>query len=476
MDEDSLAPELISVLSSMIEPVHIIDRDFRVVLFNRAFEEWSAGFGYGTNAVGKRLDEVFPFLSERPLNEYKKIFKTGKGMSIDERTGVTKEDYYNIQRIPILNEATGKVLYIVTILRDVTQEFLNVEALKESERKYRSLVQTMREGVWVTDKANRTIHVNPTLLKMLGYSESELLGREVIEFLAPESVEYFLKISKQRLTEEIPGSTYELKFLTKNGLTLHTQISGTILYNEDKKMIGSFGIISDISEEKKYQKLQERFIGITAHELRTPLAILNGYLEILQANSSEQDSSVSEIHKAMDRTINRLIQLAQSVHDLNAIQANVFSVNIKNINLNDFINQFKNQIKILHPNRLVLVDEINLNEYNQVKIDSDRINQVLENLVDNAIKNSADDKLVSINFRIQNGKLVFSIQDYGTGIPNQQLFQLFQPFSHMPTEFSQRGTGLGLYIVKSIISSHNGTMEVLTQEKKGTCFTISIPA
>jgi PAS domain S-box-containing protein len=475
MDREILNPELGSVLNSMIEPVHVIDIDFRIILFNNAFIKWSAKFGFGTNAIGKKLTEVFPHLSERPLAEYKRIFETGERMTIEERTDSKKEDYYDIQRIPIVSNNTGKVTHIVTILRDVTQNILNVEALKESEQKYRSLVQTMGEGVWVTDRANRTVHVNPTLLKMLGYPESEILGREVIDFLNPESIETFQKISAQRLTEEVPASNYELKFLTKNGLIIHAKVAGTTLYNEDKEIIGSFGVISDISDEKKYQQLQERFIGITAHELRTPLAILNGYMEILQKNNSTLNDSLIEIYNSMERTIQRLISLVQSVHDLNAIRANIFTVNINHTKLDDFIKQFKRHVQLVYPNRLIFVDELTRNDSIDVRIDSNRISQVLENLVENAIKNSADDKIVSVIFSFTSEKLMISVQDYGTGIPNQQLFQLFQPFSHIPTEFSQRGTGLGLYIVKSIISSHNGRMEVFTQENKGSCFTITIP-
>ena len=475
MRQHSLHPQLVSVFNSMKEPVHIIDRNFRIVLFNDSFKKWSETFGYSTDVIGKKLTAVFPFLSERPLAEYNRIFETGERMNIEDRTDNRKEDYYDIQRIPIFDIKTGKVTHIVTILRDVTQNVLNVEALKESELKYKSLVQTMGEGVWVTDKADKTIHVNPTLVKMLGYSEEEILGREVRDFLSPKSVEIFQEISKQRLTGAVPASKYELKFLTKNGLILHTRIAGTSLFNENNEFVGSFGVISDISEEKRFQQLQERFIGVTTHELKSPLTILTGYMELLQNKNSISEELLSEIYRSMENTIQRLVQLVQSVHDLNAIQVNAFTVNPRSTNLNAFISEFKEQIQILYPNRLVLIDELSIDDSTYVRMDSNRINQVLENLVDNAIKNSADDQYVSVIFRNLNENLVISVLDFGTGIPNEQIFHLFQPFSHRPTEFSQRGTGLGLYIVKSIVSSHNGIIEVLSQENSGTCFTIILP-
>ncbi len=479
MGQESLNPELnqelISVLEAMIDPVHIINKEFNIIFMNEAFKKWNAHFGFKTEVIGKKLTDIFPFLSDRPLAEYEYIFETGKAMAIAERTGHRREEFYNIQRIPIFNKNSPQVTHIVTIIRDVTKNVAITEALKESERKYRSLIQTMGEGVWVTDRLDRTILVNSTLLKMLDYTEGEMLGRKVTEFLTPEYIDLFNEIREKRMSEEIPASTYELDFLTKNGLTIHTRVAGTALYNEENELIGSFGVISDISAEKKYQQLQERFIGVTAHELRTPLAIISGYLELLQKDPSITQEH-QNIYNAMFKNALRLHQLVQSVHDLTAIQANVFTINPTRTNLNDFVSQFKMQIKILFPNRLILINEEIHSPQLELMIDTNRINQVLENLVDNAAKNSRQDKIITINFSYSDNSLNLTVEDEGTGISNQKLFQLFQPFSHIPTEFSQRGTGLGLYIIKSIISAHNGKMSVITQENKGSCFSVTIPS
>jgi PAS domain S-box-containing protein len=442
---------------------------------NEAFNNWNAHFGFKSQVVGKKLTEIFPFLSDRPLAEYEYIFKTGEAMAIAERTNHRREEFYNIQRIPIMNEKTSQVSHIVTIIRDVTKNVAIMEALKESERKYRSLIQTMGEGVWVTDRLDRTILVNSTLLKMLDYTEGEMLGREVTEFLSSESLESFKKVRGQRLSEEIRASTYELDFITKNGLTVHTRVAGTALYNEENEIIGSFGVISDISAEKKFQQLQERFIGVTAHELRTPLAIISGYLELLQKDPSKTQEH-QKIYNAMIKNTVRLQDLVQSVHDLTAIQANVFTINPNKTILLDFVEQFKKQITMLYPNRLIIIDDQTQSHSIDMMIDSNRINQVLENLVDNAAKNSPIDKIITVTFSYFDDSLSVTVQDEGIGISNQILFQLLQPFSHIPTEYSQRGTGLGLYIIRSIISAHNGTLSVITQENEGSWFTVAIPS
>ncbi len=225
MVSDILSSELISVLNSMADPIHIIDRNFRIVLFNDAFKEWSKIFGYETAAIGKKLTDVFPFLIDRSIREYKQIFKSGEVIFIEDRSSKQQREYFNIQRIPIISKTTSEVSHIVTIIRDVTKTVQTMEALQESERKYRSLIQTMREGVWVTDKLDKTILVNPAMLKMLEYTEEEMLGKFVTDFLNRESKEAFKKVSNQRFTEEITESTYELQFTTKKGIDIHTRLA-----------------------------------------------------------------------------------------------------------------------------------------------------------------------------------------------------------------------------------------------------------
>ncbi|MFX0173096.1 MAG: PAS domain S-box protein [Candidatus Hodarchaeota archaeon] len=467
------------VFNSMIDPIHVIDRDMRFALLNKAFQKWNKDLGLDTNVLGKSIREVFPFLSEGAMDEYHQIFKTGEILSL-ERTSEENKNYFSIQKIPIYESGSleQKVTRIVTVIRNITKHKETLQALQESEEKYRSLITTMGEGVWVSDIDNKTILVNPALVDMLGYTKEELLDRSVTEFLSPESLLKFKKVNNHRFIEGIFSSTkYELQFIKKSGDTIVTKVVGTPLHNEQNEIIGSFGVLSDITQEKKLQELQERFIAVTSHELRTPLTIIKGYFDFLRHQPDISQNKIDEIYSSISNNIQRLNRLVESVHDLAKIQANIFEIIPESINLPEFITEVKKQIQILYPEKIVFIDFNSSENIEQtVTFDKDRIIQVLENLVDNAIKNSPIEKPVNVSINLYADVLNISVEDFGAGIPNAHLFQLFQPFSHIPSPYSDKGAGLGLYIVKVIIEAHGGSIELITQENKGCIFSITIPA
>ena len=136
----------------------------------------------------------------------------------------------------------------------------SLQEIRASERRYRTLIQTAMEGVWVTDLENKTTYVNPALEKMLGWSSEEIMGREVVEFLHDDAVEQFNAISKERYEDRVPSSTYELTFVNKSGKPVITRITGTALYNGNNAVIGSFGLLTDITTEKEAQERYRKLI------------------------------------------------------------------------------------------------------------------------------------------------------------------------------------------------------------------------
>ncbi|MHA1944904.1 MAG: PAS domain S-box protein [Candidatus Hodarchaeales archaeon] len=146
----------------------------------------------------------------------------------------------------------------LVFVRDITERKQMMKELRESEERYRTLITTMGEGVWLTDSRDRTIFTNRALQKMLGYSEEELRDQIVTDFLAPESWKVFERVIQQRIDEQKHSSTYELTWVKKDGSFCITRVTGTLLYDEEGKITGSFGIFTDITLEKRIkQSLQE---------------------------------------------------------------------------------------------------------------------------------------------------------------------------------------------------------------------------
>ncbi|MFX0152853.1 MAG: PAS domain S-box protein, partial [Candidatus Hodarchaeota archaeon] len=165
--------------------------------------------------------------------------------------------------VSLITDSEGKPTGFRGLVRDISKRKQIEEELKESEARYRTLITTMNEGVWVTDLQNNTTFVNPALEKMMGFSLEELMGKNVKEFLHPDSITFFDEVTADRLIRGIPASTYELKWTRKDGSILITRVAGTALYNGQKEVIGSFGALSDITAEKQaqeaLQKSEERY-------------------------------------------------------------------------------------------------------------------------------------------------------------------------------------------------------------------------
>jgi two-component system sensor histidine kinase ResE len=195
-------------------------------------------------------------------------------------------------------------------------------------------------------------------------------------------------------------------------------------------------------------------------------------IEIIQHQNPED---IEEILNMMSRNLYRLKTLVDAFHDFSTIQADLFEIHPSKVIIEVFISNLKDHLQLLFPERRILLNE-NLKKSEKIYFfDIDRIHQVVENLVSNAIKNSSPESLINIYISSDENFLKISVEDNGVGISNENLLRLFQPFSHMPTAFSQRGTGSGLYIARYIISSHNGLIEVETRENVGSIFTLRLP-
>ncbi len=134
--------------------------------------------------------------------------------------------------------------------------------LRVSESRYQTLVETALEGVWITDLENKTLYVNPTIEKMLGWSLNEMLGRKVEEFLAENSVTIFQEKVKERFSDGIPSSIYELSLKYKDQSLIQVRVAGTVLLNEEEELVGSFGLLTDITSEKEAQDRYRNLIEL----------------------------------------------------------------------------------------------------------------------------------------------------------------------------------------------------------------------
>lgn len=253
-----------SMIDAMGEAMHVIDADFRIILLNPSFEKWLNTLGLDSNISGKKIFEVFPFLSEKVRSEYEQVFLTGQAL-ITEETSILKgeEIITQTRKIPIIEE--GRVKRVLTVIEDVTRNRKAVEALRESNEKYQSLVERANEGIAIIRDA-KIKYVNPRLVQMLGYEdENDMLEKDVADFIHPDKRKEVMQRYQERIQGALVTSLYESILLRKEGEGVEVELnSETITY---QGTLAVMVLIRDITErktaEENINRSQERYRAIS---------------------------------------------------------------------------------------------------------------------------------------------------------------------------------------------------------------------
>ncbi len=253
-----------SMIDSMGEAIHVVDTDLRILLINPSFRKWMKTLGFERNVVGKTIFEVFTFLSDKVRNEYKQVFMTGQTL-VSEDTNVVKGEKIitETRKIPILEE--GKVKRVITVIEEITERKKALEALRESNEKYQSLVERANEGIAIVQN-DEIEYANPRLVEMLEYDCAKLLlHSKVSRHIHPDVRKTVMERYRQRLlgAEVIP--LYESALLTRGGRRIEVELSSELITYQGSPAV--MVLIHDITERKKaeedLQRSKERYRAVS---------------------------------------------------------------------------------------------------------------------------------------------------------------------------------------------------------------------
>lgn len=240
------------ILDNLNEVVHLVDENMNVLFVNKAIEKLSRGKIKREEMTGKNLYDIFPFLKERGIDkEYEEVFSTGRILDTEEWT-----EYYNknicthTTKIPLKNE-DGKVKYVITIMRDIT-DLKRMEAdLREMVEKYSKIIELAKEGICIDDENEVIVFTNDAFAENLGYKKRELIGKSIFDLVDEEGEKILREESRKRRKGE--SSRYEITVYTKDGERRTLLISATPLM-VDGKYKGSISVNLDITERKKMEE------------------------------------------------------------------------------------------------------------------------------------------------------------------------------------------------------------------------------
>jgi len=377
----------------------------------------------------------------------------------------------------ITQDEVGLLSSSIEQMRDKIQNTMN--ELIDGEQKQRAILDSVPDAIITIDDKGIIQSFNPGAENTFHYMASEVIEKNVTKLMTPEFAAHhddYIQNYKMTHKSQIIGLQRELYGVTKYGeqfpieLTINAKtIKGKTLFT---------GVLRDITERKKVDRLKSEFVSTVSHELRTPLTAIKGSLDIitngLNLELPEQASSMLDV---ASRNVERLLTLINDILDVSKLESGEINFLLEDIKINSFIEdciELNQEYAKKHKTKFVCTQCEN---DAVVNADKDRLTQVMSNLLSNAAKYSPSDVPVEIFTTIHAKKLRINIKDYGPGIPEEFQSVLFEKFTQSDSGDTRKvgGTGLGLSISKMIIEKLGGSIGFDTIVGKETTFYFELP-
>jgi two-component system phosphate regulon sensor histidine kinase PhoR len=275
---------------------------------------------------------------------------------------------------------------------------------------------------------------------------------------------------------ETKGQVFDHEFKLPELNERWLQVNAAVISNSAGEREGTILVFHDLTRLKQLERTREEFVANVSHELRTPLSLIKGYVETLLDGARGNPEVAERFLKIIERNTKRLDLLIQDLLTISALEAGRMKLNLHQVALRPLVEKIFTELKPPADNKNIsLINQ--LPELNATA-DSNRLEQVLANLVDNAIKyGRAQGRVIVGGKRRDDGKIEIFVQDDGPGIPTEALERVFERFYRVDKARSreQGGTGLGLSIVKHIVQAHGGEVWVKSESGKGATFFFTLP-
>ena len=349
--------------------------------------------------------------------------------------------------------------------------------IKENNKRSMKIISQMTDGLWIINNQKVITFVNQSFCQITGFSKEELEKSSVYSFLNAKSIPYFTEQLKTLNDSKSDSNICKINVIRKNGDPIVLRVASTLLKSDENDIEGIISVLTDITASQDLEKRRNEFIEVTNHELRTPLTIITGFIELIKDKKILLSSKQGlPIFQKLLGNIDRLKRLINSVDELSLIEQERFVLNVEETNVLEFLT---NNIDSYKP---LLGEQINFVSDHEIKplhvmIDKKRFSYVIDNLIRNAVNHTrADNRLIYVQYLIENPMIRIIFSDNGVGIPKGNLNQIFEPFVSIPSDVWVQGTGIGLFISKIIIESHHGTIWAESEGKDmGSRFIVELP-
>ena len=370
-------------------------------------------------------------------------------------------------------QGSSEITNITNNLNDLSEVIrLTQENLEQETKRLNSILSYMTDGVLATNRRGQITMINDMAKKQLGVQKEDVLNKSILELLKIDE-EYELR----DLITQIPELMIDSQ--NANGEYLSLRVRFALIRRESGFISGLVAVLHDTTEQEKEERERRLFVSNVSHELRTPLTSVKSYLEALDEGALYDPVAPDFIKVSLDET-NRMMRMVTDLLHLSRIDNATTRLDVELINFTAFItfilNRFDKMRSQDEEKKYELIRDYPINSV-WIEIDTDKMTQVIDNILNNAIKYSPDGGKITVSMKTTDDQMILSIKDQGLGIPKQDLPKIFDRFYRVDRARSraQGGTGLGLAIAKEIIKQHNGFIWAKSEYGKGSTFTIVLP-
>jgi len=440
--------------------------------------------GKGPDIIGKPYFGLMPELADQGYKEvFNEVYNTGKPFNAVEtavnilRNGKMNTQYYNFLLFAqrnINNEIDG----VGIIASEVTETAMYHEKLKESEEQFRQTADLLPDKVFKADAKGNFFYLNKAWEQTTGLTQDELKNDGWLKTVHPDDLE---KVKKHLDDTLETGGDCELQFRIedKTGNYRWHLCRAMALKEDNGKIKIWIGATTDIQDQKRKEEEKSEFISIASHELKTPLTTTKLYIHLLKGNLSEEgllknknpDQSLFFVEKA-EQSVERLQQLISELLDVDKIKLGKLDLNVTTFNFNEMLDNAIEEVQVSSYNHTFIKEGIISLPF---KGDKDRLQQVVINLLTNAVKYSPENDKVFIKATEEGEMIKVAVKDQGVGIKKENLKKIFDLYYREESAHPFQGFGIGLSISSEIVHRHNGKIWAESERGKGTTIYFTLP-
>jgi two-component system phosphate regulon sensor histidine kinase PhoR len=340
----------------------------------------------------------------------------------------------------------------------------------QAEAEQQALFNSMAEGVLVLDQGGRVQLVNRSLQQFFGL-KTDVRGQTIMEtFRLQELGEITRRLSQERIVQG-----YELEMPGVHGRWL--EVNAAAVFDRSGTQHGSIIVFHDLTRIKQLESTRQEFVANVSHELRTPLSLIKGFVETLLDGAKNDPELTTRFLRTIEKHTDRLTYLIEDLLTISRLESGQIVMNLHDVDLHEEAEQVIDDLQSRAGEKRVALHN-DLPADLLARADSDRLQQVLFNLVENAIKYGRADGNVSVGGQPNSGgKVELWVKDDGPGIPSEARERIFERFYRVDRARSREtgGTGLGLAIVKHIVQAHGGEVWVKSELNQGASFYFTLP-